>query len=237
MKHLLLFLVVTGSLQSFSQQLTGKQLLEKAIQYHDPKGHWETFKGTLLITMKSPKKASRESEITIDLPNQYFSVKATREKNTTEYSIDKGRVQIAFNGKNNLSEAVLKKNKLSKNRATMYQNYYTYLYGLPMKLKDEGTIINEKVEQKNFKGNDYLVLKATYKKEVGKDTWYFYFNPKTYAMEIYQFFHDETKNDGEYILLTEEETINGIKMPKNRAWYMNKDDKLLGTDILKRSFK
>ena len=53
-------------------------------------------------------------------------------------------------------------------------------------------------------------------------------------MEIYQFYHDETKNDGEYILLTEEEIINGIKMPKNRAWYTNKDNMLLGTDILKK---
>ena len=116
----------------------------------------------------------------------------------------------------------------------MYQNYYTYLYGLPMKLKDPGTIITDKIVRKKMKGKTYLVLKATYKKEVGKDTWYFYFNPKTYAMEIYQFFHDEAKNDGEYILLTGEETINEIKIPKNRAWYMNKDDKFLGTDILRK---
>ena len=104
-----------------------------------------------------------------------------------------------------------------------------------MKLKDEGTIIQDKVEKKTFKGKQYLVLKATYKKEVAKDTWYFYFNPKTYAMEVYQFFHDVSKNDGEYILLTEEEIINGIKMPKTRAWYTNKEQKLLGTDILKLS--
>jgi len=237
MKHLLLFLAVTISLQSFSQQLTGTQLLEKAIQYHDPNGNWETFKGTLLITMETPQKVTRESEITIDLENQYFYVKATKGKNTTEYTVERDSVQIVFNGEKNLSEAVLKKNHLSKNRATMYQNYYTYLYGLPMKLKDPGTIIADKVVRKKMKGKTYLVLKATYKKDVGKDTWYFYFNPKTYAMEIYQFFHDEAKNDGEYILLTGEETINGIKMPKNRAWYMNKDDKLLGIDILTTSFK
>jgi hypothetical protein len=90
-------------------------------------------------------------------------------------------------------------------------------------------LFHDKVERKTFKGKTYLVLKATYKKEVGKDTWYFYFNPKTYAMEVYQFFHEESKNDGEYILLTgEEETINGVKMPKKRAWYMNKDNKYLG---------
>ena len=235
MKKLLIILALFLSVQTFAQELTGKQLLEKAIQFHDPNGKWETFKGRLFVTMETPKSPKRQSEIQIDLPNQYFSVKAKSGENTSEYIVDKDSIQIFFNGDSNLSEETLKKNRLSKERAKMYKNYYTYLYGLPMKLKDEGTIIQDKVEKKTFKGKQYLVLKATYKKEVGKDIWYFYFNPKTYAMEVYQFFHDVSKNDGEYILLTEEEIINGIKMPKTRAWYTNKEQKLLGTDILKLS--
>ena len=106
-----------------------------------------------------------------------------------------------------------------------------------MKLRDPGTIISEAVETKNFKGKDYLVLKTSYDKGVGTDVWYFYFNPKTYAMEVYQFFRtDEDGNakldTGEYILLNEEAIVNGIKMPKVRAWYYNKDDTYLGTDTL-----
>ena len=42
------------------------------------------------------------------------------------------------------------------------------------------------------------------------------------------------KNDGEYILLSDLETINGIKIPKKRDWYYNKDEKYLGTDMLKK---
>ena len=232
MKKLLVILVLFLSIQTFSQELTGDQLLEKAIKYHDPNGKWESFKGTLLVTMETPKSPKREREIHIDLPNQFFSVTAKSGKNSSTYVIDKDHIQIVFNGDTSPSEETLKKNRLSKDRAKMYKNYYTYLYGLPMKLKDQGTIIHPKVEKKTFKGKQYLVLKATYKKEVGKDTWYFYFNPKTYAMEVYQFFHDESKNDGEYILLTNEELINGIKMPKNRAWFTNKEETHLGTDIL-----
>ena len=101
-----------------------------------------------------------------------------------------------------------------------------------MKLKDAGTIIHEKVVLKKFKGKDYLVLKASYEKEVGEDTWYFYFDSTTYAMEVYQFYHEEEKNDGEFILLSGLDTVNGIKMPKNRAWYFNKGEKYLGTDFL-----
>ena len=234
MKNLLFIVVLLFSMQSFSQQLTGKQLLEKAIQYHDPNGNWNVFKSSFTVTMETLKSPNRISKLLIDLPNQQFEVKATGGSKTTEYIILKDSVTIKLNGKITLSEEVLRKNRLSKARAKMYQNYYTYLYGLPMKLKDPGTIIHDKVAKKKFKGKDYLVLKATYKKEVGKDTWYFYFNPKNYAMEVYQFFHDETKNDGEYILLKGLETINGVKMPKKRAWFMNKDDKYLGTDILNK---
>jgi hypothetical protein len=119
----------------------------------------------------------------------------------------------------------------------MYKNYYTYLYGLPMKLKDPGTNIDPVIETKSFKEKEYLVLKASYDKEVGTDVWFFYFDPETYAMEIYQFYKTDENGEmlpdsGEYILLTEETLVSGIKMPKVRAWYYNKDDKYLGTDVL-----
>jgi hypothetical protein len=226
---LIFFLSITCSYA----QLTGNQLLEKAIQYHDPNGNWETFNGTLFITMETPNRPNRDSEIKINLPEQYFYVKAAQGGKVTEYAIHKGDCSIAFNGSSNPSEEVKKENNLSCDRANLYKNYYTYLYGLPMKLKDEGTQIDPKVERKTFKGKEYLVLKVTYNQEVGKDTWFFYFDPNTYALEVYQFFKDSKPNSGEYILLSGTETLNGINMPKTRAWYYNKDDQYLGTDVLK----
>jgi hypothetical protein len=104
-----------------------------------------------------------------------------------------------------------------------------------MKLRDPGTIVHPTVQLKKFKEKEYLTLKLTYSPEVGKDTWYFYFDPTTFALEVYQFFHDESKNDGEYILLAGEENIRGIKMPKTRSWFYNKNDQLLGTDVLSKN--
>ena len=84
---------------------------------------------------------------------------------------------------------------------------------------------------------EYFVLKATYEEAVGSDVWYFYFDTETFAMEVYQFFKGDPlkkgEDTGEYILLTETISLNNIKIPKNRAWYYNKDDTYLGTDILK----
>ena len=231
MKNLTILLVLFVSISSFSQEITGDELLEKAIEFHDPNGNWETFKGELFITMETPKGTPRKSKININLPNEYFSVAAKKDTIITQYVLDKKTCRMVVNGDENPSEETKKKHSLSCERANMYKNYYTYLYGLPMKLKDEGTIIHQKIEKKKFKGKEYLVLKVTYNKEVGEDTWYFYFNPKTYAMEVYQFFK-EAKDSGEYILLSGLETINSVKMPKSRAWYYNKDNGYLGTDIL-----
>ncbi|MEL0455685.1 DUF6503 family protein [Flavobacteriaceae bacterium SZ-1-7] len=228
---LLIFILYTPLL--FSQELTGTQLLKKAIQYHDPNGNWKTFDGQLFITMEIPKKPNRDSRIIINLPKQQFSIKSTVGEKVTQYIIEKDSVSIIFNGNSKPSKEILEENRLSKSRAKLLKNYYTYLYGLPMKLNDPGTIIHEKVESKTFKGKNYWVLKASYKKEVGNDTWHFYFNKDNYAMEMYQFYHDESKNDGEYILLSGEELVNDIKMPKIRAWYKNGDNTYLGTDILK----
>ncbi|MCK8480995.1 DUF6503 family protein [Psychroserpens algicola] len=239
MKYLTLVIVaIISFLPASAQELSANQLLEKAINYHDPNGNWARFNGTLHVTMETPNTSNRKSKIIINLPEDYFYVKAKRDTITTEYTVKTTDCSITLNGKTNLNEAQLKANNLSCERAKMYKNYYTYLYGLPMKLKDKGTIIHDKVERKTFKGKTYLVLKVSYEKSVGSDVWFFYFNPETYAMEVYQFFKTDDKGElqsdsGEYILLTETTVINDIKMPKNRAWYYNKDGKYLGTDILK----
>jgi hypothetical protein len=214
-----------------AQNLSGEELLDKAIQYHDPTGAWTTFNGTLNVTMETPKGANRVSKIDINLPQEYFSVRAMRDTVVTTYTLAKEVCTTS------IMEVDPKAKRTPCETAELYKNYYTYLFGLPMKLKDPGTNVSEKVRTQNFKGKDYLVLQVHYDQATGSDVWQFYFDPTTYAMEIYQFFKGDPegdgKNTGEYILLKNLKTINGVKFPKERAWYYNKDNGYLGTDILK----
>lgn len=219
-----------------AQEISAQELLNKAIAYHDPNGNWETFKGNFKVTMSIPNKSSRESDININLPAQFFSVTAVRDSVVTTYTVGKDSCSIFYNEKELTPQAAKEKNMSCEN-ATRYKDYYTYLYGLPMKLKDSGANLHPVVEKKTFKGKSYWVLKVTYDAEVGNDVWYFYFNPKSYAMEVYQFYKTDKKgkekpNSGEYILLSDETLVNDIKMPKIRAWYYNKDNSYLGTDTL-----
>ncbi|MBZ0326194.1 MAG: DUF6503 family protein [Altibacter sp.] len=232
MKSLISVLLLFFVTQAVCQTMTGSELLSKSIAYHDPGSNWPTFNGKLIVSMETPDSPNRVSEIEINLPAEYFSVFMTKGDEKISYSVEKGRCTTCVYG------ASVNKDPNEKpcEKAKLYKNYYTYLYGLPMKLTDPGTKIHEKVGRKKFKGKEYLVLKVTYEEAVGKDVWFYYFDPNTYAMEIYQFYKGdpkkEGKNTGEYILLTEEAIVNGINMPKNRAWFYNKDDTYLGTDRL-----
>jgi hypothetical protein len=211
------------------QEITGEELLNRSIHYHDPQGNWERFSASFSVTMQTPKASPRYSNIKIDLPEEYFSLKARRDSVVTSYTIDKGKCTTTMTDSTGMKRSPCE-------TAELYRNYYTYLYGLPMKLKDPGANIDGKVVRKNFRDKDYLVLKVTYDENIGSDVWYFYFDPSTYAMEVYQFFKGdplkEGKDTGEFILLSEEKLINGIRMPKVRAWYYNKNDEYLGTDTL-----
>ncbi|MCB0462986.1 MAG: DUF6503 family protein [Flavobacteriaceae bacterium] len=238
MKNYIIFTIITLVFMSCEKELTSEQVLNNAIAYHDPNNMWNSFNSTFHVTMETPDAPNRESDIMIDNTVGGFYLKAVRDTTMVEYKVRGGNCNIAFNGSTTFTEEEAKANNLNCDRANMYKNYYSYLYGLPMKLKDPGTHISETVERKTFKDKDYLVLKVTYDESVGSDIWYIYLNPETYAMEVYQFFKtDENGNQnnesGEYILLSEEMVVNNIKMPKVRAWYYNKDNTYLGTDILK----
>ncbi len=235
LKIFLCFLCISST--GLAQTKTAETVLDKAIAYHDPNGNWPEFNGGFQVTMTTPNNTKRVSTISINIPQEKFQLKSQANTLPFTYTIDKDNCTIdAGDGISPPSKEQLEDNNINCERAALFKNYYTYLYGLPMKLKDPGTNLSSKVENVTFKGKKYLKLKVTYDKAVGSDVWFFYFNPTSYAMEVYQFFKGDPngagKDTGEYILLTEESTVNQIKMPKVRAWYYNKDDKYLGTDSI-----
>lgn len=239
MKYLFFAFTLSIVFSGTSQELTGNELLDKAIAYHDPEKNWASFNDQFTVTMQTSNSSDRVTDIYINLPSNIFKATAKKDSIITTYYNKNGKCITTMADSLRIANLPEPPKRSHCETTELYKNYYTYLYGLPMKLKDPGTNIHEKIERKTFKGKEYLVLKATYDKAVGSDVWYFYFNTKTYAMEIYQFFKTDDSgklkpDSGEYILLTEEAIVNTIKMPKNRAWYYNKDDKYLGTDLLKQ---
>ena len=232
MKKQLIILLALLTLKGLAQEISAQELLDKSIAYHDPDGKWANFKGSFTIKMETPKRPVRTTKIELDFPQQYFKSSVERGGISTTAEWKAGQCTHSLEGSTTFTAAQAKEHGLNCKRTNKMRDYYVYLYGLPMKLKDPGTQLDPKVYTKTLKGKSYHCLKVTYVETVGKDIWYFYLDKTTAQLRHYQFYHDEAANDGEYILLSGEANIEGIKMPKERAWYMNGDDRYLGTDFL-----
>ena len=215
-----------------SQNLSASELLDQSIQYHDPKGKWASKKHVLDLKETRPSGTDRQTTITIDLPNSFFELDQQRDRNQILRQVNGEDCTHKLNGSQEIEQKDIEALYLNCERTRRMQNYYTYLWGLPMKLKDPGTIIADKVQETKFMDQDCYAIKVNYAPEVGKDVWYFYFDKTSSALIGYRFYHDESKNDGEYITLEGEAKINGMRLPQTRTWYVNKDGKLLGADIL-----
>lgn len=227
----LLFCLLFSSL-AIAQELTPTELLERSMAFHDPDGTWEKTRFTLVVDMDIPGRPVRSSEIVINNEKGTFDLSVVQSGKLLQWSLDaldSAEMKVNFRAP---TPGEVDSLSLTADRARRWRNYYCYLYGLPMKLTDEGTNIQDGVIETTFMNKDVLALKVTYDEKVGSDVWYFYFSPDTYAMVGYRFYHDEAKNDGEYIVLDGMSIHNGMRIPKDRTWYTNADDRLLGTDML-----
>ncbi len=235
MKFLIyIFLLLIPISYSIGQGLSGFELLKKSIEYHDPEGNWARFNESFSIVSSTPNKKDRTRVVYLNNSKGLFTMTSGIEP-VVFYSISPEGIQVLLDGRSDISEEDKKKYRADEKGASMFRNYMTFLYGLPMKLLYPGTIIHSEVVDTVFFNIPSLRLKVTYEPKVGKDIWYFYFDKNDYSLKAYQFYHNESKNDGEYILLEKEAVFQNIRMPAVRTWYYNKDDKYLGTDTLKKS--
>jgi hypothetical protein len=86
--------------------------------------------------------------ISIDLPQECFKLSSVKNDNQIEHVVNKDNSYFSLNGKTEFTEEEAKTYNLSDTRTKFMRNYFTFLYGLPMKLTDPGTIIDPVVEKK-----------------------------------------------------------------------------------------
>lgn len=213
---------------------SAEKVIKKSIQYHDSQGLLSSKEWTMHFEDSRPDGSIRQSYFKFNPENNDFEMMRGSDDKKIVLKVEKGQFSATLNGSTDYTEEEAKSNRLDESRATMMRNYYHYLWCMPMKLNDPGTIVDDEVKTVDFFGKESLEIKVTYSPEVGKDIWYFYFHPKTYAMQGYRFYHDESINDGEYITLDNDVTSNGVRIPQVRRWYTHKEAKFLGEDKLVR---
>jgi len=207
-------------------------LLARSIQYHDPQGEWSTFSGTLEFEEMRPDGSSRRADVSLDVPGAGFTYSAEVDGRVVWKTVAPGECSALIDQRAPSPEEV-ETFRLRCDQIERSRNYYLYLWGLPMKLRDPGTRLDPEVVRTQFQGTPVDQIRVTYDAEVGQDTWYVYFEPESARMVGYRFYHDESVGDGEYITLEDEFKVSEMRLPARRRWFVNADDRFLGEDVLR----
>ena len=213
-------------------QPTAEDVLRKSIAYHDPDGKWLDLRHHMTLRETRPSGNDRFTTLILDNTTGGFSYRSAREGRLVEATLRDGACTATIDGSDVVPDSLVERYRLSCEGIAWWQAYYGYMHALPMNLTDSGTHLDPDVQTTTFMDREVYALRVTYDAEVGSDTWYFYIDPTTYALTGCRFYHDESANDGEYIVFEGEMEHNGIRLPKTLKWYINKDGEFLGADIM-----
>lgn len=208
------------------------KVIEQAIAYHDPAGLWGNARFEMSFRETRPDGSERRTRVRFDDRQRSFEILTERDGAEIEGLLAGEDCIITLDGSTEFTDEERDQYRLTCARIRWLRNYYTYLWGMPMKLRDPGTRIDPEVTDAWYQEQRVWVVRVTYDEGVGSDIWYFYFDQETHALVGYRFYHDETKNDGEYIVLSGETEAAGMQLPTTRKWYTNAEGRHLGDDIL-----
>jgi len=233
-QKLILLCLIFGVIPALisAQAPSASDILTASIEYHDPKGVWEKSPHHITLKESRPGGGDRSSQIMLDIAGEHVRIERQSDEHLLVQELIGDQITHTLDGRTDFDTAEIRKHRISDERAVTMKNYYLYLYGLPMKLKDPGTQISDQVMDESFNNIPAWKLKVTYEASVGDDIWYFYFAKDDQRLVGYRFYHDESANDGEYITLEGEAKVGKLLLPKKRSWYMNKDDRFLGSDMI-----
>lgn len=226
-------LLATVSPAGAQESMPAQDVLARSIAHHDPDDRWANGAFRIVITGTRPLAGPTFTTVLIDNAAGSFELQRERWGRKIESTVTGAECTTRLDGSAEPTAEEIERFDLSCEAMRRQRDYHTFLYGLPMKLRDPGTRIAPEATRTTYDDRDVWQLRVTYDPEVGTDTWYFYFDPESYALVGYRFHHDEAAGDGEYILLDREEEGGGIRIPKVRSWFTHGDDRLLGTDTVR----
>lgn len=191
---------------------TPDAILKKCIAYHGGLKNWQQFESNWSMISNSSHTNDLDEKITIsiDVPRDKFC-----------YQNDRRNVSVCFTD----TICTTEKPAGIKDNYGWTKNFYTYIWGLPMKLKDPGTVLLDSVGSSEFNNSPCHEIYVHYE----NDTWTYYVNKKTNRLEGIKFIMNADKSHGEIVEFKGDLKISGVVMPSERIWF-DLSKKPIGTD-------
>ena len=210
MKKIILGVLISLLATNMYSQSAAIKLVDQSIEFHDPKDQWTKLHTNIEISSIVERKGVRDTSyrsLHFDLAQGKFSMK--QDSVVYEFPCE------------------------DCERASMYNSYFRYLLGMPMKLKDPGTIIHENIDIKKYRNKEYRVVTATYSPTVGSYTWLFYFEMDSPELRLTEFSKDGTFQNGETIELNDKVRFQKMLLPGQLKWFVLPDRPFLAEENIK----
>ena len=146
-------------------------LIAKSIAYHDPDGRWDTGEIALRIMESRPNGVTRTVEVGMAPGRGAMEVSRETDSETVSFVVAGEEIMRRTVGADeSLDEAALADHGLDSERVMWLRNYYLFVWGLPMKLRDSGTIVDPEPVADSYNDQEALKVRVSYDPEVGGDT-------------------------------------------------------------------
>jgi len=207
-----------------------RDLIERSIAYHDPDGVWWSSVRTIELHQPRDEGPARRTRFTLFPDAAVFDLYTEEGTASASGRLDADTCSIEFEG----ADPVTSRERfatLDCGRLRLYRAYYGYLFNAPMNLLDEAATVAPEFVTTSFPGHGAVhAVRVTY----GDDQphWEYYFHPETAALLGCRFTRDPEWKSGEYIVFSGEIESDGVRLPRERAWYLNDGGKWIGSDVV-----
>lgn len=233
MKYILLFLGLLLLPNPAITQVTSLQIIQQAIQKHDPHQNWDSLKLQIHIEEPRVQNPFRYSVLNLDNQTNSFSLKRNRDEHIATYIVDStGNNMVLLNNKEEIEAELVEKYRLNPEISPRYRTFYHFYYGLPMSLTQEH-IKGSKISSLEVINHSecYKVSIELIEERISK-FWNIYFSVSDSTIVAVDIVFPDDPSKGERIVFNGEFIEGGVLFPKMRHWYGIKDGEYLGSDII-----
>jgi hypothetical protein len=174
------------SLKESSFQLTGSELWDRVIAWHDPAGNWANFHGKVQIMTTFAQGFRVDEILEVNIPDDFYqSIRLAGEIEAVK-GVSLGECFRHVNGNPNPTEEEIGRFVLDCGNTRWFKEHHTGHFGLPMSLKESGMVVEEEVLRVDIRGKSVYALQF----KGGQDAvrhpyyagwWTLYIDPDTYV--------------------------------------------------------
>ncbi len=200
-KYLYLLLLISAC----SSSPSGKQILKKSIAFHDPTSQWNNMQQKIIIQSDFvyPDSAFNSLSIGLDNPNKRVSYTNTTLAQRVDFTDTTCMVVMGDK---------------TCDQAAWTKNFYHFILGLPMTLRNEDGVIHESIVQTTFHDSPCYRVAVDFVQE----KWHFYFSVADYHLVGFAF-NKNFEHKAEEIYTDGLIDIDAMKLCKIRSWWITTD--------------